>query len=197
MASYSTVAPPPIGTPFLDSSGRITAPWVSWLGTITTGSATWANAGGSVAWGMITGALSAQADLSAALAGKQAALTLGNFTEALSAVLTITGGTAAVIGSGLSVQVKQASATQPGFLASADWTTFNSKQSALAVFGASGTTHAQGIVPDPGAVIGTTHFLREDATWAIPPSSGGSTITIKVNGTTLASPISVNGTPLA
>jgi hypothetical protein len=62
---------------------------------------------------------------------KQAALTLGNFTEATSAVLTITGGIGAVIGSGLSVQVKQASASQNGYLSSTDWTTFNSKQAAL------------------------------------------------------------------
>ncbi len=34
-----------------------------------------------------------------------------------------------------------------------------------AVFVASGTGHAAGIVPDPGATPGTTHFLREDATW--------------------------------
>jgi hypothetical protein len=42
-----------------------------------------------------------------------------------------------------------------------------------AVFVASGTNHATGIVPDPGAVAGTTHFLREDATWAVPASGGG------------------------
>jgi hypothetical protein len=40
------------------------------------------------------------------------------------------------------------------------------------VFVASGASHAQGIVPDPGASAGTTRFLREDATWAVP--AGGS-----------------------
>lgn len=45
----------------------------------------------------------------------------------------------------------------------------------VAVFGASGASHAVGAVPDPGSSAGTTHFLREDATWAtIPP--GGSTV---------------------
>ena len=63
--------------------------------------------------------------------GKQSALTLGNFTEATSSVLTITGGTGSVIGSGTSIQVKQASSTVSGFLSSTDWTTFNSKQNAL------------------------------------------------------------------
>ncbi|HEY6375105.1 MAG TPA: SGNH/GDSL hydrolase family protein, partial [Edaphobacter sp.] len=43
----------------------------------------------------------------------------------------------------------------------------------LPVFQASGSGHAQGVVPDPGATAGTTRFLREDGTWAAP--SGGST----------------------
>jgi hypothetical protein len=30
---------------------------------------------------------------------------------------------------------------------------------------ASGASHSAGAVPDPGAVAGTTHFLREDGTW--------------------------------
>jgi hypothetical protein len=41
----------------------------------------------------------------------------------------------------------------------------------LPVFVASGGSHAAGAVPDPGASAGTTHFLREDATWAVPPTS--------------------------
>lgn len=62
---------------------------------------------------------------------KQNALTFGNLTESTSSVLTITGGTGSVIGSGTTIQVKQASGSQSGFLSSADWTTFNSKQNAL------------------------------------------------------------------
>ena len=62
---------------------------------------------------------------------KEPALTKGNLTEATSSVLTITGGTSAVIGSGTSIQVKQANGSQSGFLATADWTTFNGKQDAL------------------------------------------------------------------
>jgi hypothetical protein len=37
-------------------------------------------------------------------------------------------------------------------------------------FVASGASHARGTVPDPGASAGSTRFLREDATWAAPPS---------------------------
>lgn len=62
---------------------------------------------------------------------KEPALTKGNLTETTSSVLTITGGTSAVIGSGTTIQVKQANGSQSGFLATADWTTFNGKQDAL------------------------------------------------------------------
>lgn len=43
-------------------------------------------------------------------------------------------------------------------------------------FVASGPSHATGWVPDPGATSGNTRFLREDGTFAVPPSavaSGG------------------------
>jgi hypothetical protein len=45
----------------------------------------------------------------------------------------------------------------------------------LPVFVASGASHAAGAVPDPGATAGTTRFMREDATWAVPAGGGGST----------------------
>lgn len=44
---------------------------------------------------------------------------------------------------------------------------------ATSVFGKSGASHATGIVPDPGAVAGTTKYLREDATWQVPPGGSG------------------------
>lgn len=37
--------------------------------------------------------------------------------------------------------------------------------------GASGASHAAGIVPDPGATAGTLRYLREDGTWTAPPST--------------------------
>jgi hypothetical protein len=54
-----------------------------------------------------------------------------DLTEATSAVLTITGGTDAVLGTGTTIQVKQAGSSQSGFLSSTDWTTFNSKQNTI------------------------------------------------------------------
>lgn len=46
-------------------------------------------------------------------------------------------------------------------------------------FVASGVGHLAGLVPDPGASSGTTHFLREDGTWVVPPylNLGGGTLT--------------------
>jgi hypothetical protein len=47
-------------------------------------------------------------------------LTKGNLTEITSSVLTITGGTGSQIGSGTSLQVKQATTIQSGYLSSTD-----------------------------------------------------------------------------
>jgi hypothetical protein len=44
----------------------------------------------------------------------------------------------------------------------------NSTDIAVPVFVGSGASHAIGLVPDPGSTSGTTRFLREDSTWAIP-----------------------------
>ncbi len=57
-------------------------------------------------------------------------LTKGNLTESTSSVLTISGGTGSVIGSGTTIQVKQASSTVSGYLSSTDWSTFNNKSDA-------------------------------------------------------------------
>src|ERR1700682_538184 len=52
-------------------------------------------------------------------------------------------------------------------------------------FVASGASHARGAVPDPGAVAGTTKFLREDGTWAVP--AGGGLGSVKWDPTQIAS----------
>ena len=58
-------------------------------------------------------------------------VTTGNLTETGSSVLTVTGGGNAVIGTGTTIQVKQAATSQSGFLSSTDWNTFNNKGVAL------------------------------------------------------------------
>ncbi len=40
--------------------------------------------------------------------------------------------------------------------------------------GASGAAHSAGIVPDPGATSGAARYLREDATWGVPPGTAAS-----------------------
>ena len=96
---------------------------ISYSGTVYTDASVRAliSASGNVSYNNTTGVIS---------------LTSGNLTEATSSVLTITGGTGAVLGSGTSIQVKQATTSVSGFLSSTDWTTFNNKANAL-----SGTTN--------------------------------------------------------
>ncbi len=97
------------------------------------------NATGGV-WGSITGTLSNQTDLQTALNAKQNTLTIGNLTETTSSVLQISGGTGAIIGSGLTIQVNQASGSVSGYLSSTDWNTFNNKGSGT-VTSVSGTSN--------------------------------------------------------
>ena len=87
---------------------------------------------------------------------KQSALTFGNLTEATSSILTITGGTGSVIGSGTSIAVQQATTSTSGYLSSTDWNTFNSKQSALTFGNLTETTSSiLTITGGTGAVIGS------------------------------------------
>ena len=91
---------------------------ISYSGTVYTDASIRAliSASGSVSYNNTTGVIS---------------LTGGNLTEATSSVLTITGGSGAVIGGGTSIQVKQATTSVSGFLSSTDWTTFNNKQATI------------------------------------------------------------------
>ena len=141
------------------------------------------SASGSVSYNNTTGVIS---------------LTGGNLTEATSSVLTITGGSGAVIGGGTSIQVKQATTSVSGFLSSTDWTTFNNKQATitLTTTGTSGAAtfsantlnipQYQGVLTNPVTGTGTTNY--------VPKFTGTSTIgnsnvqddgtTVKIKGTT-------------
>ena len=46
--------------------------------------------------------------------------------------------------------------------------TFNATDTTYSTFGASGNSHSSGLVPDPGSTSGTSKFLCENGTWAIP-----------------------------
>lgn len=79
----------------------------------------------------------------------------GNITEATSSVLTIVGGTAAALGA-VSIQVKLAGAGQSGYLASADWTTFNNKLS--------GTLASANLFVGNGSSVATAVAITGDIT---------------------------------
>jgi hypothetical protein len=80
----------------------------------------------------------------------------GNLTETISSILTITGGTGAVVGSGTTIQVLQAGAAQDGFLSSTDWNTFNNKQNTLSFGNLTETVSSVlTITGGTGAVIGS------------------------------------------
>lgn len=64
------------------------------------------------------------------IAATASPITTGNLTEAISNILTITGGTGAVVGTGTTIDVKLATTSQSGYLSSTDWNTFNNKQPA-------------------------------------------------------------------
>ncbi len=56
---------------------------------------------------------------------------------------------------------------------------------ACPVFVGSGVSHATGLVPDPGASAGTTKYLREDGSWAVP--AGGIVVGDPITGGTAQS----------
>ena len=73
----------------------------------------------------------------------------------------------------------------------------------LPVFGASGTNHAAGAVPDPGSSAGTAHFLREDGNWTLPTDTAqrcasactaASSVIFIYTGTNSGGSISFDGT---
>ncbi len=112
----------------------------------------WQPVTASAAWGSITGTLSSQTDLQTALNGKEPTLTKGNLTETVSGILTIIGGTNAVIGSGTTIQVKQATTSASGYLSSTDWNTFNNKGSGTVTSIATSSPITGGTITGSGTI---------------------------------------------
>ncbi|MBU0897767.1 hypothetical protein KJ806_01405, partial [Patescibacteria group bacterium] len=117
-------------------------------------------------------------------------ITKGNLTEATSSILTITGGTSAIIGAGASIQVKQASSSQNGFLSSADWSTFNSKESALTFTGP--LAKNANIISIATSTASINGFLTS-ADWTTFNSKIGSSSLSAVNNLTYSSATGVIG----
>jgi hypothetical protein len=112
---------------------------------------------------------------------KEPALTKGNLTEATSSVLTITGGTGAVIGSGTAIQVSQATTTTSGFLSSTDWNTFNNKQGTITLT-TTGTTGA-------ATFISNTLNIPNYADQFVGTVTSVAALTIGTTGTDLSSTV--------
>lgn len=94
--------------------------------------------------------------------GKQSALTIGNFTDAGTDGIVVTGGTSSVIGSGTSIAQHVADASHNGYLSSSDFNTFNAKAPAFAN-GNLTDAGTDGIVVTggTGAVIGSGTSLAQ------------------------------------
>lgn len=93
---------------------------------------------------------------------KQAALTIGNLTDAGTDGIVVTGGTGSIIGSGVSLAQHVADSTHNGYLSSTDWSTFNNKQATITTgnltdAGTDGITVTGGT----GAVIGSGTSLSQ------------------------------------
>ena len=119
---------------------------------------------------------------------KQSTLTTGNLTETVSSVLTISGGTGAVIGSGTTIQIQQSSASVNGYLSSTDWTTFNNKQTQI---------NGTGFVKATGTTISydnSTYYLASNPSSYITLASLSGTTPISYNSGTGAISIALANT---
>jgi hypothetical protein len=115
-----------------------------------------ASATTAIELGYVSGVTSA---IQTQLNGKQATLTIGNLTDVGTDGITVTNGTGAVIGTGTSLSQHVADASDNGYLSSTDWSTFNSKQSAL--------TFSTGLLNSSGTVTNTGVLSVNSNTGAI------------------------------
>jgi len=115
---------------------------------------------------------------------KQSTLSFGNLTTTNTGVVTITGGTGAVIGSGASISIQTASGSQNGLLSSADWGTFNGKQAGLTVNGNGMFTFTGGNTLAGITCTSTGQVLTwNGSAWGCGSgSSGGSSSANSING---------------
>jgi hypothetical protein len=111
---------------------------------------------------------------SVAVSGDLTAVASGAFTIANLAVTTAKINTNAVTLAKMATQADQTFLGNiSGGSAVPSALTATQTTAALNIFTASGVGHLKGLVPDPGGSSGSTKFLREDATWAIPGGGGG------------------------
>lgn len=97
--------------------------------------------GGSVIWGDIGGTITNQSDLTTALNAKQNILSTGNLTSGTTG-LSVSGGSGAVIGSGVALTIQTATNSLAGLLSAADHTSFSSAATLTAAATNSNTNSA-------------------------------------------------------
>lgn len=133
---------------------------------------------------------------------KQAALTIGNLTDVGTDGITVTGGTGAVIGSGTSLSQHVADSTHNGYLSQTDWSTFNSKQSALTFSQSLTNTAGTVTLTNDTASPGNSKFYGTDGAgtrgWFSSVSGTVTSVALSVPATSIfgvtGSPITSSGT---
>jgi len=93
---------------------------------------------------------------------------LGDITESTSSVLTISGGTGAVVGSGVTITVAAAGASQSGYLSATDWNTFNDKQDEI----------TNGAISDGTAAGQIKIWNATNSTWDDAVITAGTNVTV-------------------
>jgi hypothetical protein len=81
--------------------------------------------------------------------------------------------------------------TSTGTVGWADLTTAGDPAHYIGILQPSGTGHNAGLAPDTPSGAGSTKFLREDASWALPPQGTMTSVTM-----TVPSEISLSGSPI-
>lgn len=123
------------------------------------------------------------------IVGNQNNLSGGNLTESTSSVLTITGGTGAVLGSGTSIQVKKASGSQDGFLGATDFATFAAKQNALTLGDLTPGTGLS-VSGGSGAVVGAGTTVGIASGFYLPTTADQTAWNAKESALTFSAPLS-------
>lgn len=94
------------------------------------------------------------------------------------------GPSAAVTGSeGATISVPEITVDAYGRVTGAINRTYTSKNTTYSNFVKSGSGAKAGLVPAPSTTAGTTKYLREDGTWAVPPDNNTTSFTISATAT--------------
>lgn len=128
--------------------------------------------------------------------GKQNTLTLGNITDVGTDGITVTGGTGAIIGSGVSLSQHVADTTHNGYLSSTDWNTFNGKGtgsvtsvSVVSANGLAGTVNTATTTPAITLSTSITGILQGNGTAISAASTTGTGNVVLATAPTLSSPV--------